>query len=149
MQFFFTIDSVRQNPVWSTCIQQNCCTCNVSEMRGWEGRGSKRDQCSQVLIFTFKSNINWFKLNVQPHLRMNNSKTRLNWVMGCLMPLSTIHQLFCGSQFYCWRKPVYPEKTTDLLQVTDRLYHIKLYWVPVHIAIRTHNFSGNRHWLHR
>ena len=67
-----------------------------------------------------------------------------------LTSLSTQFPLYRGSQFYSWRNPDYRQKTTNLSQVTVKLYHIKLY--RVHLAMsktRTHNFSGDVHRLHK
>ena len=62
----------------------------------------------------------------------------------CLTPLSKIFQLHL-----LWRKLDYPEKSTDLSQVTDKLLHTMFY--RVHIAlngVQPHSLSGERQRLH-
>ena len=52
-------------------------------------------------------------------------------MLWLLTSLSTVFQLYRGSQFYWFRKPEYPEKTTDLLQVTDRFFNFLIFYLRI------------------
>ena len=70
----------------------------------------------------------------------------LVWFKVFNATFNNVSVIYRGCQFYWWRKPECREKTTNLLQVTDKHYHIVLY--QLHHAmneVRTHNFGGDRH----
>jgi hypothetical protein len=52
--------------------------------------------------------------------------------LWCLTPLSTIFELYHGSQFYWWMKLEYPEKTNEFIL---SISHILLYQQCVHMTI--------------
>ena len=74
----------------------------------------------------------------------------------CLTPLSAIFQLYHGDQFWWWKKPEYPKRTTDHEQAIGKLYRLRLLvectlfcnlqsWVRTHavLVIGLYELLGN------
>jgi len=70
---------------------------------------------SSFFPFSFHKNLHTYSFEIQD----------VRLVYG-LTPLSNNIPVILWRSVYWWGKPEYPEKTADLLQVTDKLYHIML-----------------------
>ena len=116
--------------------------------------------------------MDWLSFNVRISaisVTRTRLQTQIIWTRAMVMvltSLSTTFHLYRDGQFYWWRKPEYPLKTTDMSQVTDKLCTRMLH--EVHLAMsstRTHNwvlpydhdhdgpllafdFSVKLHWRH-
>jgi hypothetical protein len=87
------------------------------------------------VIIDFQVSINKFFLSKEYNIIKSMCETRSLWCfiddiiwgleLWCFMQISTVFQLYRGGQFYWWRKSG---------------VHLAI------IGIRTHNFSGDRHY---
>ena len=97
--------------------------------------------CSRWVLLVQIQQMLWHPLTIpfstEKYLFHLSKITQIYWQVQSVIGIEVrfmvfnakIFQLYSNCHFYWWRKPKYQEKTTDLSQATDKIYHIMLYLV--------------------
>jgi hypothetical protein len=114
----------------------------------------KHQSCGGVLLIFF---ISCFLLCLLWPMLLSNfwyvKWSLIKWFgleLWFLTPLSIIFQLYPGNQFIGggnWSME-YPEKTIDLYQVTDKLYHIMLYGVHLAMSVWSNEWKKTNFFMY-
>ena len=82
-----------------------------------------------------------FSIRLKQKRSRGQTRTPTNTMRNIIIrkvPISiAITELHRGGQFYWWMKPKYLVKTTDLSQVTDKLYHVMLNGIHLFLSGRS------------